>query len=336
MSKRVFLTGASGFIGSHFLNHLLERTDWEIVCPVTFRHKGDSLRLDIDDFDPGRVHVVYHDLCGPISERMAAKLGDIDVIFSVAADSHVDRSITAPVPFIKNNVDIALTVLEYARLVKPTAFFQISTDETYGPAGPGLFHPEWSPTLPSNPYSSSKACQEAIAISYWRTYNVPVIITNTMNNFGERQDEEKFVPKVIASAVHGWTVPIHVDPATGLPGSRHYLHARNHADALLFLAENVIPGMFPKVERPDRYNVVGSREMDNLEMAQYVASLVGRELAYETVDAHSSRPGHDPRYALDGQKLHRLGWRPPIDFASSLARTVRWTLAHNEWLAVSS
>jgi dTDP-glucose 4,6-dehydratase len=335
--KRALLTGAGGFIGAHTLAHVMHNTDWELVCVDSFRHKGKTDRIaEMLVAHPDwreRCTVITHDLIAPFSEQMINRIGHIDYILNIASESHVDRSIEDPVPFVKNNVDLVLNMLEYARLVKPEIFFQISTDEVYGAAPVGSDHKEWSPILPSNPYSGSKAAQEAIAISYWRTYGVPVVITNTMNNFGEMQDPEKYIPMVIQRIYNGQSVTIHGTP--DYIGSRFYLHARNHADALLFIANNIKPAMYedtPGIVKPTRFNVVGNVEADNLELAELIAEMMGKKLKYELVDFHQTRPGHDRRYALDGNKLFNAGWKPPIGFEHSLRNTIEWTLEHPEWL----
>lgn len=320
----VLITGAGGFIGSHLLDEILENTGWDVVCTDSFRHKGTTDRIARSPHylaNRDRVRVFTHDLCAPLSPSLVSDMGPVDIVFSVASESHVDRSIEDPVRFVKNNVDLALNMLEYARVVQPRAFFQISTDEVYGPAHDGECHDEWSPILPSNPYAASKAAQEAIAISYWRTYGVPLVLTNTMNNFGPAQDSEKFVPKIIDAVLGGKTLTIHGAP--GNIGSRFYMHARNHASALVYLAHST-PASYPDAERPDRYNVVGEREVDNLAMASLIATILGRPLKYELVDFHAARPGHDRRYALDGRKMAATGWRPPLSFEDSLRKTVEW------------
>jgi dTDP-glucose 4,6-dehydratase len=224
-------------------------------------------------------------------------------------------------------------MLEYARRVKPSAFVQVSTDEVYGDAPEGVNYKEWSVIRPSNPYSASKAAQEAIAFSYWRAYDVPLIITNTMNNFGERQDSEKFMSKCVVKIANGEMVQIHGNPLNGKIGSRFYLHARNHADAILFLLKNTVPSLHSDdCDRPDRYNVVGEKELNNLEVAQMIAKIMDKPLNYEIVDFHSSRPGHDMRYALDGSKIESLGWKPPINMEDSLKKYIDWTLNRKEWL----
>src|SRR6266496_3370429 len=243
MSKSVLISGIGGFIGSHLLEHLLINTDWNIIGIDSFRHKGITDRITdtlVYNRFPDRVKIITHDLIAPISPLMIETIGGpIDYIINMASESHVDRSIVHPVPFIKNNVDLVLTMLEYARIIKPKVFIQISTDEVYGPMNKGDPHPEWDTILPSNPYSASKAAQEAIAISYWRTYGVPLVITNTMNIIGEMQDSEKFVPKIIKNLLADRPVPVHCD-SDGRPGSRFYLHARNLADAWRYLTEQYL------------------------------------------------------------------------------------------------
>lgn len=333
---RILLTGIGGFIGSHALQQFLEKTDWHIVGIASWKHKGTPERVEqVLAKKPewrDRVTIITHDLESPFTEMTRHRIGHVDYIVNVAAESHVERSITDPVPFVQNNVNLMLTMLEFARYAKPKKFIQVSTDEVYGVAPEGVNHKEWSPIIPSNPYSASKAAQEAIAISYWRTYNVPVIITNTMNNFGEMQDPEKFVPMLIRKIARDEVVPIH--GRDGQIGSRFYLHARNHADAILFILNNVEPTMYKEGHDliPDRFNVVGEAEVDNLEMGKLVAKLMNRELKYELVDFHATRPGHDRRYALDGSKLRDLGWIAPLDLETSLDRTINWTLEHYLWL----
>ncbi len=304
------------------------------MCPVSFRHKGLPERIVVavdEDEWWNRVTIVRCDLAAPINDTTAATFGNIDYVINYASESHVDRSIEDPVPFIRNNVDVALNMLEYARMAKPQAFVQISTDEVYGPAPEGYDCPEWDPTIPSNPYSASKAAQEAIAISYWRTYGIRLIITNCMNLIGETQDPEKFVPMIISRVLNKEIMPIHAS-ADGVIGSRFYLHARNLADAVLFLLQRGNVSVYgPDVAVPDRWNIVGEREVTNLEMAQMVADCVGEPLRYELVDFHTSRPGHDLRYALDGTKLAAAGWTMPVPLDASIKALVNWTRAHPEW-----
>jgi dTDP-glucose 4,6-dehydratase len=388
----VILTGAAGFVGSHLLRHLIVNTDWTIACPVTFRHKGLPRRITValrelpadvsERNEPTeRISVVRCDLSSPVDEltRKALGVDRAELIFNVASQSHVDRSITDPVPFVENNVSLMLNVLEMARQAPHLrALLQVSTDEVYGPADVGYDSREWDPIVPSNPYAASKAAQEAIAISYWRTYGIPLILTNTMNIIGETQDAEKFIPKTISKLMRGEQVTIHAQPgeqrtgqaaslhghSSGMKiGSRFYLHARNQADALLFLAkqttdpfwfalghmertnlEGYSEGLRYELDyydRPPRYSIVGEQEMNNLEVAAFLrhelvelGAIDGAASDWYTLeDFHSSRPGHDLRYALDGSKMDGVGWKPPVPLLDSLRKTVRWTLDHPEWLS---
>ena len=334
---RLLLTGGAGFIGSHFLEHILVNTGWEVICISSWKHKGTPERIEEvlkgNSVWKNRVTVITHDLESPFTDKTKARIGQVDFIVNFAAQSHVDRSIEDPVPFVTNNVNSVLTMLQFAREQKHLkAFIQISTDEVYGAAPDGIHHKEWSAILPSNPYSASKACQESLALAYWRTYGVPVVITNTMNNFGEMQDPEKYMALTIRKIKRGECVPVH--GKEGDIGSRYYLHARNHADAVLFILTNTVPAKYEygKVMQPDRYNIVGDIELDNLQVAKAISDILNKPLVHELVDHHTTRPGHDRRYALDGSKLKKLGWKPPVEFLPSLKKYIEWTIAHSQWL----
>lgn len=336
-SKRLLLTGASGFVGSHALRHVLVKTDWEIVCPVTFSHKGlqDRIRLSIagNEDHLKRIKLVKCDLAYPVSSITAQEIGKIDYVLNLASESHVDRSISEPANFIINNVSLICNLLDWARIANPEKIIHISTDEVYGPAPIGAAHREWiDQYFPSNPYSASKAAQESIVFSYWRTYGLPVMITNTMNLIGEMQDPEKFIPMIMRRIISGEKVSIHGSLA-GEIGSRFYLHARNQADALLFLLDKEFP-KYGESDKPAKFHIVGEREINNLELAQFIADHMKRELNYEIVDFHTSRPGHDLRYALDGSLIAKAGWRAPVSLFDSLRRTIDWNLAHPEWLKI--
>lgn len=335
MSKRVLLTGASGFFGSHLLRHLLMNTDWEIVCIVSWKHKGTPERLEgaLKDQDKNRVTIIRHDLEAPLTEHTIKRIGKIDYILNIASNSHVDRSITDPASFALGNFQLVLNMLELAREIKPKVFLQFSTDEVYGPAPDGVNFKEGERMRPSNPYSGSKAAQENMAFSYWRTFDVPVIITNTMNLIGQTQDAEKFPAKLVRKIYNGEVVTIHGTPED--IGSRYYIHARNAADAVLYIINKLPPAHYIEdlVMSPSQYNIVGETELNNLELAEMTARLMGKELKYEFEDFHKTRPGHDRRYALSGERLKNLGWQPPEGFEESWKKSIDWTLEHKEqWL----
>jgi len=338
----ILVTGGDGFIGSHFIEHALSTTSHEMVCICSWRHDGIPERISQSEYykkTPERVRFITHDLTAPLSRISQEALAHVEHVVHFAADSNVDRSIIQPAEVIENNVKVTLNLLEWARSVSGLkSFIQISTDEVYGAAFDDYHHKEWDPIIPSNPYSASKACQEAIAISYWRTFGVPVVITNTMNNIGEKQHPDKFFPMIIRSLRDGKVIPIH--SVDGVVGSRFYLHARNHADALLAIIERSseipnypAPGRVPPYdERPLRLNVVGDREISNLELVDMIADIMNTDAKFKLVDAHSSRPGHDLRYALDGFKIAQWGWEAPVSFEESLKRTVNWYLENMSWL----
>lgn len=337
MAKKVcMISGVSGSIGCHFLAHFFHNTDWDIVGVSSFRHKGEADKINgmLDshlDWKPRYRHIT-HDLIGPFSQRTKDKIGKVDYILNLAAISDVEESIKDPITTTINNVWITLNMLEYAKEVKPLVFLQFSTDEVYGPCKAGQRFEEWSPLIPSNPYSGSKASGECIAISYWRTYNVPLIITNTVNNFGEYQSSSKFPVIVQKKVAKGEFVPIH--GKEGEEGTRYYMHSRNAADAVLFILKNVKPYMHSPntVDRPERIHITSDDCLTNLEMAQAIADAMGKELKYEYVDHHSTRPGHDRHYGLSGEKLKKLGWKQPHSFKESLKNTIEWQSLNNEWI----
>lgn len=339
--KRVLITGIGGSIGIHMFDHIMLNTDWEVVGVDSYRHKGffDRVAQTLER-NPGwnkRLLSVTHDLTAPFSQGQIKKMGHIDYVINLASLADVWDSVADPTPFILNNVHLMLNVLDLARIIKPEVFIHFSTDEVYGPADVNQGHPEWACLLPSNPYAASKAAQEVIAISYWRSYGVPLIITNTMNNYGEMQGASKY-PVIIQNKVEaGEKVEVHA-AGDGQIGTRYYIHSRNVSDAVLFILRNTKPYIHKpgEVDKPDRYNIVGTAQVDNLELAKVIARLMGKPLDYELVDFHSKEPGHDLHYGLDGTKLDSLGWKPPVDFETSLKKTIEWQQRNEEWIRPAS
>ncbi len=327
---RVLLTGGAGFIGHHFVEHILKNTDWDIVLLDRLDCSGNLNRvvdvvIDNSEFI-SRLKWIYHDLRAPINPLLVKQIGSIDAIFHLAASTHVDRSIQDPLSFVYDNVVGTCNILEFARLhnTKDFKMLYFSTDEVFGPAIGGSAYKEWSRYKSGNPYAATKAGGEELCVAYHNTFGLNVMISHCMNVFGERQHPEKFIPLVIKRVRDNEFVQIHSNKDKTIPGSRFYIHARNVAAASLFILENGRPG--------EKYNIVGEREVDNLELAGNIAFYMDKPLKYELVDFHSSRPGHDLRYALDGTKMSSIGWKLPVNFYDSLEQTVRWSLAHPQWL----
>jgi len=325
--KNILITGGCGFIGHHFVEHVLRETDWNIIVidKLTYASYGLERLKDLGATDNKRVKIFTYDLSNPITIGLKKELGNINYIVHMAADTHVDNSISEPVPFVKNNIMSTLNLLEFARDLKELEiFFYFSTDEVYGPAlGDKLFK-ENERHNPTNPYSASKSGAEQLCVAYHNTYGVPVMRINVMNAFGERQHVEKFIPKVIKKVLNDEKVEIHSYPDKKKAGTRFYIHARNIAAGVLFLIKNGKIG--------ECYNLTGEKEVSNLELAEFIANTIGKELNYEMVDFHSDRPGHDLRYGLDGEKMQEMGWKLPVGFEESLRRTVLWTIENKKWL----
>ena len=344
MSKKVLITGGAGFIAHHTILHILKNTDWEIVSLDRLDYSGNLNRIadimsDLDSETKKRLRVVYHDLRAEINEMLRADLGEFDFILHMAASSHVDRSILDPMTFVLDNVVATCNILNFARKNKRLELFiYFSTDEVFGPAPHNIKYKERDRYNSTNPYSATKAGGEELAVAFQNSYNLPIFITHTMNVFGERQHPEKFIPKCIISARDGKEIEIHSDVDKKKAGSRHYIHANDVADGCLFLIKN--RDKLKKIEKDyggakcPKFNLVGPVELDNLELGQLIAKSVGRELKYKMVDFHSSRPGHDLRYALSGDFMEKLGWTPKVSIEKRIDQVVKWTLENNRWLKV--
>lgn len=324
---KILITGACGFIGHHVVEHLIVNTDCEILGldKLTYASNGFNRLRDSCRFENPRLKLYSADFTLPIPEGLAKEFGDIDCIIHLGAETHVDNSIQNPEPFVIANVLGTMRMLDFARTLKNLkTFLYFSTDEVFGPAPKGTEYKEWDRYNSTNPYSASKAAGEELCLAWANTYKIPVMITHTMNAFGERQHPEKFIPSIIRKVLHGEKVIIHSDPTKTKAGSRFYIHCRNIASAIAFLLDRGTPR--------EKYNIVGEREVDNLDMARFVAKILGKPLDFEMVDFHSSRPGHDLRYALDGSLMRQMGWNIPKTFEDSLEKTIRWYVDHPKWL----
>ena len=340
--KRVLITGGAGFIAHHLIYYLLNNTNWDIVSLDRLDYSGNLNRLDnilskLENTEKSRVKVVYHDLKSEINPWIIKEIGQIDIILHLAAGSHVDRSIDYPMEFVLDNVVGTANILEYARTInqsnKIERFIYFSTDEVFGPAPKGIDYKENDRYNSTNPYSATKAGGEELAVAYENTYNLPVYITHTMNVFGERQHPEKFIPMCIKKIRDGESVTIHSDETKKIPGSRHYIHAEDVAEAIHFILTNKLEDEidFGGAKCP-KFNIVGSEELDNLELAKIIADSQGKVLKYEMVDFHSSRPGHDLRYSLSGEKMKKLGWQPSIKLTERIKQVVDWSLNNENWI----
>lgn len=328
--KRILITGGAGFIGHHIIDYLLEKTNAHIVCLDRLDVSGSLNRLtELPEWEKKqkRIQFVWHDLKAPVNEFASRAIGEVDYILHLAASTHVDRSLEDPMGFVMDNVVGTAHLLQFARtLPSLKLFINFATDEVFGPAAAGYTHKETDPHKPSNPYAASKSGAVALGHSFFTTYGLPIITTYTMNNFGERQHPEKLIPKTIRSVLEQKPMPIFATLKKGkmtAVGSRYWLHCQNTASAIFFLMK--------KGKSGESYNIIGFDEHSNLAMAKKIARIIGKPLIPKLVDFHSARPGHDLRYALDGTKLQKMGWKPEIDFDASLTRTVRFTLDHPQW-----
>tara|TARA_B100001057_G_scaffold501113_1_gene620737 strand:+ start:5111 stop:6136 length:1026 start_codon:yes stop_codon:yes gene_type:complete len=341
MSKKILITGGAGFIAHHVIDKILSTTDWEIITLDRLDFSGNLNRLNevvsaYPTIEQKRVKVVHHDLKSELNPEIANTIGNVDYISHLAAGSHVDRSISYPLEFVMDNVVGTVNILNFARKVKNLErFAYFSTDEIFGPAPKGISYKENDRYNSTNPYSASKAGAEELVVAFENTYGLPSIITHTMNVFGERQNSEKFIPMVIKKVRDNEIVTVHANEEKTVAGSRHYIHAEDVADALLFLYNYDMSTMTADKTgaKCQKFNIVGKDEIDNLELAQFIAKAQNKELNYEMVDFHSQRPGHDLRYALDGSKMANMGWTPHSAF-ERLETTIKWTLKNDRWLSL--
>lgn len=342
MSKTVLVTGGAGFVAHHVIEKILTTTDWNVVSLDRLDFSGNLNRLndmamELEPEQRVRLRVIFHDLRAELNPLVRRDIGDINYVLHLAAGSHVDRSIDYPMEFVQDNVVGTCNILNYARdLDNLERFIYFSTDEVFGPAPVGVDYKERDRYNSSNPYSATKAGGEELAVAFENTYKMPIYITHTMNIFGQRQHPEKYIPMCIRKVNDGDSITIHSDSTRTIPGSRYYIHAIDVADAMMFLL-----GLDTSKLEPDygdakcpKFNLVGKEEINNLQLAQIIADVQGKPLNYEMVDFHSSRPGHDLRYALSGEYMRTLGWEPKVSLTERIGQVVEWTLANERWLRI--
>jgi dTDP-glucose 4,6-dehydratase len=340
MKKKVVVSGGAGFIAHHVIDNILENTDWDIVTIDRLDFSGNLNRLHElmatkDAETRKRVRFVFHDLKAEINPLTFNNIGDANYVLHLAAGSHVDRAIINPMEFVLDNVVGTCNILNYARQCKNLErFVYFSTDEVFGPAPKGVLYDERARYNSTNPYSATKAGGEELSVSFHNTYGLPVYICHTMNVFGQRQHPEKYVPKCIKNIRDGELITVHADPVTNQPGSRFYVHVSDVADALMHIL-NLDDHRF----EPDyggakcpKFNIVGNEEIDNLELANIIGRVMGKEPNTSLMDYNKSRPGHDLRYSLSGEYMKSLGWTPKIQLRDRIEEVVHWTLENNQWL----
>lgn len=339
MTKRVLITGAAGFIGHHVVEYFIEKTGWDIVCLDKLNYSGNLNRLNdvlskYDDETLKRIDIVYHDLRAEIGDTTGNLIKEVDYILHLAASSHVDRSIKYPDEFVYDNVVGTLNILQFARkLPLLKRFIYFSTDEVFGSAPEGIEFKEYDRYNAGNPYSASKAAGEELCTAFYNTYDLPIYVTHTMNVFGERQNPEKFIPSCIRAIRNDSSMPMYVDSNFEVSASRHYVHAKDVADAINFIlrldtSKIKIDG-YAGVKIP-KFNIVSHEEYNNLDVAKMISNSIGAELKWHPVP--DIRPGHDTRYSLSGEYMKSLGWEPKISFKERIHDMVQWSLKNDKWL----
>jgi len=321
---KILVTGACGFIGHHAVAEF-SKNGHEVIALDRLDETSTMGRLK----GLSAVRFIWHDLRAPINDLVAHMIGRVDAIYHFAASTHVDRSISNGMNFVYDNVVGTGHLLEYAREVEGLKLFlNFSTDEVFGPAPEGVSYKEFDRHDARNPYSATKAGAEELVHAYGNTYGIPVMTTHCMNAFGEGQHPEKFIPFVIRSLINGTTVPIHVSPE-GQAGTRFYIYVKDIGVLMRRILEKVVEG---SLSLPNKMNIPGVEEVDNLAMAQLIAKHAGLKLKSEPIDFHSTRPGHDLRYALDGTRIKEYGLYDLTPMDEGMAKPVAWYLDNPKWL----
>ena len=316
---KLFVTGGAGFIGSAYIRLTLESNpDADILNFDALTYAGNLENLAAIAEDP-RYRFVRGNICDAktIDETIAEFAPDAIVHF--AAESHVDRSILSPQPVVDTNLSGTFHLLEAARAHGIERFLQISTDEVYGSIDAPACADEAYPLRPSSPYSASKAGADLLALSYFTTYRLPVMVTRASNNYGPYQFPEKLIPLMISNTLEDRSLPIYGD---GMQ-VRDWLHVEDHCRATNAVLEKGRPG--------EIYNVGGSCALPNLEVVRKILSATGKpESLMQRVE---DRPGHDRRYAISSEKLMgETGWAPQVEFENGLAETIAWYKTNGEWV----
>ena len=316
---RLLVTGGAGFIGSAFIRLLLGTNRATAILNLDkLTYAGNLENLEALASDP-RYRFVRGDICDAALVDRVLDEFPAEAIVHFAAESHVDRSILSPQPVFDTNLRGTFTLLEAARARRIGRFLQVSTDEVYGSVPEPLAADEGFPLRPSSPYSAAKAGGDLLALSYFTTYRLPVVVTRASNNYGPYQFPEKLIPLMISNALENRPLPVYGD---GLQ-VRDWLHVEDHCRAVAAILERGLDG--------EIYNIGGSRSLDNLEVVRKILRATGR--SEELIRFVTDRPGHDRRYALSSEKTVReTGWAPEVGFEEGLSRTVDWYRDHAGWV----
>lgn len=314
---KLFVTGGCGFIGSNFVRLILqERPEWDVVVYDLLTYSGNVENLA--GFEENRhLRLVRGDVADPEAVREA--MAGCDAVVHFAAESHVDRSILDSGPFVRTNVVGTQVMLDAALALGIGRYVQISTDEVYGALAPTdpAFN-ESTPLSPRNPYSATKAGADCLALAYYETHKLPVMVTRCPNNYGPRQFPEKLIPLMILNALAGEALPVYGDGKQ----VRDWIHVEDHNRAILLILEAGRPG--------EVYHVGAENEQYNIDIVKMILRLLGKD---ETMIRYvQDRKGHDRRYAMALGKLRsELGWAPRVSFEQGLAATVQWYVENREW-----
>ena len=310
---KLFITGGAGFIGSNYVRHVLASSDDEVTVFDALTYAGNLSSL-ADVADDARYSFVQGDICD--REAVSAAMTGHDMVVHFAAESHVDRSIVDPDTFVRTNCLGTNVMCDVARHVGVERFLHISTDEVYGSIEDGSFI-ETDRLGPRSPYSSSKAGSDLIALSYQETYDLPVIVTRSSNNFGPFQFPEKVIPLFVTNLLDGKKVPLYGD---GL-NIRDWIHVLDNCAG--------VDTVLRKGTIGEIYNIGGGNETTNRELTSMVLANMG--VGEEMVEYVEDRLGHDRRYSIDCSKANALGWKPSRDLDVAVAETVEWYRANRAW-----
>jgi len=314
----ILVTGGCGFIGSNFVKYMLDvHQDYNVVNLDKLTYAGNPENLEEITNNP-HYQFVRGDICNRADVESCIRDSKVDIIINFAAESHVDRSIMGPAIFIETNVSGTNVLLDIAKEYKVERFIQISTDEVYGSlAATGKFT-ESTHLHPNSPYSASKASADLIALAYYHTFGLPVVITRCSNNYGPYQFPEKLIPLMIANAIDNKPLPVYGD---GL-NVRDWLFVKDHCAAIDVVMQRGKVG--------EVYNIGGNNEWKNIDIVRLL--LKNLEKPESLIKFVKDRLGHDRRYAIDASKIEReFGWKPNMTFEEGLKTTIEWYLKHESW-----